>query len=135
MGKPAVHGVVAREVGGVVEVMIIVEHYGDAGEHWKRTLDGPDHRGYGHILIERSGAKERRRWHTAGPRVFSAGVLGIDQDECPGAMFVWTTDKIASVEEVDPINNRRLGSDMRVALKPFQFVSGRDLWEVRFRFV
>lgn len=128
------HGVIAREVGGVVDVTIVAAHYGDAGGHWKRTLEGPKHNGYGRMFIQRSDSARRRRWHTDDPRQWYVGEKGVNQDECPGAMFIWTTLKAVHVEAVDAIDNQRLGRDMGRALRPYQDGNG-DMWEIRFHFV
>jgi hypothetical protein len=63
------------------------------------------------------------------------GEKGINQDECPGAMFIWTTLKDPSVEAVDALHNQALGRDLGRALQPYEQRSPLDLWEVTFRFM
>src|SRR5882724_5793444 len=117
---------------GMVQVVIDVSAYGDAGAHWKRTLAGPFNGGYGKIYIQRDQRKLRQYWHTTGPRVNYRGEAGINQDECPGAMFVWTAIKHPSVEAVDAIHNQKLGRDLGRALQRFAQKRPTDLWEVTF---
>jgi hypothetical protein len=129
-------GVVTQEVApGVIEITIHTHHYGQAGDHWRRTLSGPNNGGYGTIYIQREGAAKRRYWHTRGPRVWYKGEKGINQDECPGAMFIWTTMKYPSIEEVDALDNQRLGGDLGRELQKYPQAAPDDLWEVRFKFL
>lgn len=126
----------ARESApGVITLTIVARAYGQAGEHWRNTLSGPDNGGYGRIYIERSDAEARRRMHTAGLRSYYRGQVGANIDECPGAMFIWTAPKAPSTEAVDAIDNQALGRDMGRALRPFQPTSTGDMWEVRFLFL
>jgi len=121
---------------GVVEVLIHVAPYGQAGAHWRRVLAGSSHNGYGRIFIQRFGANQRRYWHCYGPGDWYKGERGANMDECPGAMFIWPYSlKDPSVEAVDAVDNQRLGRDMGQALRRFSQVDANDLWEVVFRFV
>jgi len=128
--------VMAREDRpGVVEVTIVAKSYGQAGEHWRRVLDGPRHGGYGQIYIQRFGANERRYWSCYSLRDYYRGSVGANLDECPGAMFIWTGEKEADVEAIDAIDNQALGRDMGMALRVYPQRDANDLWEVLFRFV
>jgi|SRR3954471_21507073 hypothetical protein len=128
-------GIWATEIRpGVVQVTINATYYGDAGAHWKRTLAGPLNGGYGKIYIQRDQRKRRQYWHTTGPRVNYRGEPGINQDECPGAMFIWTAIKYPSVEAVDAIHNQNLGRDLGRVLQSFGQTAPSDLWEVIFFF-
>lgn len=127
--------IIAEEIRpGVIEILIHTQYYGQAGVHWERVLNGHDNNGYGHIYIQREGAEQRRYWHTRGPRSSYQGNKGIDQDECPGAMFIWTALKYPSVEAVDSIDNQKLGRDMGLALRQYRQGDSDDLWEVTFKF-
>lgn len=120
---------------GVVEVTIPVAAYGQAGAHWRRVLGGPNHRGYGRIYIQRFGANQRRYLSCYELRDYYRGEKGANLDECPGAMFVWSGMKEASVEAIDAIDNQALGRDLGAALRKYPQKDERDLWEVIFRFV
>jgi hypothetical protein len=119
---------------GVLQITIAVARYGDAGAHWKRTLSGAMNGGYGKIYIQREGRKQRQYWHTVGPRMYYRAEKGVNQDECPGAMFIWTSRKEHSVEAVDAIHNQNLGRDLKNSLLPYQQQTPNDLWEVTFLF-
>ncbi len=119
---------------GVVTVTIRVSAYGQAGEHWRDVLSGPNHGGYGKIYIQRFGANLRRYLSCYELRDYYRGVTGANLDECPGAMFIWTTDKPADVEAIDAIDNQKLGRKLGNELRKYPQVDERDLWEVRFRF-
>jgi hypothetical protein len=127
--------ILASEVApGVVQVLIHTHVYGQAGEHWKQRLNGPNHGGYGRIFIQRYGANQRRYQHCYDLKGYYVG-SGADIDECPGAMFIWPfTDKEVSTEAIDAIDNRSLGSALGLALRQFEQKDDRDLWEVLFRF-
>lgn len=125
----------ATESKGVITLQIVTGVYGQAGQHWKSVLNGPNNGGYGKIYIDRKGASTRRRWHTADLHSYYQKVPAINIDECPGAMFIWTTAKMVDVEAVDAIDNQKLGRDMGLALRPFQQTNPKDLWEVRFKFM
>jgi hypothetical protein len=120
---------------GVIQVTIATAHYGQAGRHWRRVLEGPHHNGYGRIFIQRFGAEQRRTWHCYPHRVWYKGQKGVNQDECPGAMFIWTGDKEADVEALDAIDNQTLGRDLKNVLLPYKQGDENDLWEIVFRFV
>ena len=119
---------------GVVTVTIRVSAYGQAGEHWRDVLSGPNHGGYGKIYIQRFGANLRRYLSCYELRDYYRGVTGANLDECPGAMFIWTTDKPADVEAIDAIDNQKLGRELGNELRKYPQADERDLWEVRFRF-
>jgi len=119
---------------GVITVTIRVSSYGQAGEHWRDVLSGPNHGGYGKVYIQRFGANKRRYLSCYELRDYYRGVSGANLDECPGAMFIWTTHKPADVEPIDAIDNQKLGRDLGNALRRFSQTDERDLWEVRFRF-
>ena len=128
--------ITTREVRpGIVEVLIPIALYGQAGTHWHEVLSGPNHGGYGKIYIQRFGAKERRNSACYDLRGYYRGNPGANVDECPGAMFIWTGVKEAHVEAIDAIDNQTLGRDLGAALRKYPQASERDLWEVRFRFV
>ncbi len=125
-----------REVRpGVVEVTIPAAAYGQAGEHWKQVLSPPNHGGYGRIYIQRFGANRRRYEACYALRDYWRGNPGANLDECPGAMFIWTTAKAADVEAIDAIDNQSLGRDLGLKLRQFEQKDERDLWEVVFRFI
>jgi hypothetical protein len=121
---------------GVIEITISALKYGQAGEHWRDVLRGPNHNGYGRIFIQRYGANQRRYWHCYGPGTWYKGEKGSNMDECPGAMFIWPFSlKDPSVEAVDAIDNQKLGRDMGLALRKYPQQLATDLWEVVFRFI
>ena len=121
---------------GLIEVTILASFYGQAGEHWRRTLNGPNHNGYGRIFIQRHGANQRRYWHCYEPGGWYKGEKGGNMDECPGAMFIWPYSlKEPSVEAIDAMDNQKLGRDLGQALREFRQNNEKDLWEVVFRFI
>ncbi len=120
---------------GVVEVRIVARIYGQAGEHWRRVLSGPNHGGYGRILIDRTEAKQRRYENCYDSRDDYRGNPAINLDECPGAMFIWTGDKEADVEAICAVDNQKLGRELGNALRPYPQRTRKDLWEVVFRFL
>jgi hypothetical protein len=119
---------------GVVEVTIHAGAYGQAGMHWRRVLSGSNHGGYGKIYIQRFGANQRRYWSCYELRDYYRGNKGANIDECPGAMFIWTSAKKAHVEALDAIDNQALGRELGAALRKYPQRDERDLWEVVFRF-
>ena len=125
--------VIARPLGhsGVIEITIVTSAYGQAGDHWRSVLERSSSR-FGRIYIQRAGAAERRRWHTAGNYEWYRGEQGANQDECPGAMFIWTRDVAPHVEAVDAIDNQNLGRDMKNALRRYR---DAQMWQVKFRFI
>ena len=128
--------ITTREIKpGVVEVTIRAASYGQAGTHWRMTLSGPNHGGFGKIYIQRFGANKRRYWSCYELRDYYRGNPGANLDECPGAMFIWTSNKQASVEAIDAIDNQSLGRDIGAALRKYPQATERDLWEVLFRFL
>ena len=121
---------------GVVEITIVAKHYGMAGAHWKRTLSGPRHGGFGRIFIQRWGVNRRRYDSCYDLRGVYRGNPGVNIDECPGAMFIWDGPRFhASIEPIDPIDNQKLGRELGHALRQFEQKTEADLWEVQFRFL
>lgn len=120
---------------GIVQVIIRVSDYGQAGEHWRDVLEGPNHNGYGKIYIQRYGANRRRYENCYDLSSYYRGCAGANIDECPGAMFIWTSDKDADVEAIDAVDNQKLGRELGNALRRFYQRDEKDLWEVRFQFV
>lgn len=120
---------------GVVQIVIRVSDYGQAGEHWQDVLEGPDHNGYGKIYIQRYGANRRRYQNCYDLSSYYRGSVGANIDECPGAMFIWTTDLEADVDAIDAIDNQKLGRELGNALRQFPQRDEKDLWEVIFCFV
>lgn len=129
--------ITATEIkSGLIEVVIQVNAYGDAGAHWKEALGGKNHGGYGKIYIERYGAKERRKDNLWVLKPFYRGAgIHINLDEAPGAMFIHSTDKEVSVEPLCAVSNQKLGRDLGNALRKFKQNSPQELWQVIFRFV
>lgn len=119
------------------EVLVIgipVASYGEAGKHWKEKLSGRSLARFGTIYLERSGADDRRSIHTWSMRGMYKGT-GLDQDEAPGAMFIWTGIEPASVRHVPRSENRSLGSDMGRAVRELlRDDPPENLREVRFVF-
>lgn len=120
---------------GLVQVIIRVSDYGQAGEHWREVLEGPQHNGYGKIYIQRYGANRRRYENCYDLSSYYRGCTGANIDECPGAMFIWTSDKEADVEAIDAVDNQKLGRELGNALRRFYQRDEKDLWEVHFQFV
>ena len=120
---------------GVLQVLIRASAYGQAGVHWRKVLDGPNHKGYGKIYIQRFGANRRRYENCYDLAGYYKGCTGANIDECPGAMFIWTTMKDADVEAIDAIDNQALGRDLGNALRKYKQKDEKDLWEVQFLFV
>lgn len=106
-----------RKSPGVVNVTIRASAYGQAGEHWRKVLTGPNHGGYGKIFIQRFGANLRRYLSCYELRDYYRGAQGANLDECPGAMFIWTSHKPADVEAIDAIDNQKLGRELGNALR------------------
>ena len=129
--------ITTREIRpGVVEVVIPATSYGQAGAHWRKVLDGPNHNGYGRLFIQRYGANQRRYWHCYAFGDWYKGEVGPNRDECPGAMFIWPYSlKPADVDVVDAVDNQTLGRDLGAALRLYPQKDSNDLWEVVFRFV
>lgn len=120
---------------GVIEVVIQTNMYGDAGQHWKDTLSGPNHGGYGKIYIQRFGIEERRKDSLWELKPYYKGEgIHINLDEAPGAMFIYTANKAVSVEALDAVSNQKLGRELGNALRKFKQNSENELWEVIFRF-
>lgn len=120
---------------GVLDVVILASAYGQAGEHWRDVLGKPNHGGYGRIYIQRHGANRRRYENCYDLAGYYRGCAGANIDECPGAMFIWTSAKEADVEAIDAIDNQALGRALGNKLRPFKQATEADLWEVRFRFL
>lgn len=114
---------------GKVAVYINTTRYGSTGKHWADVLGSPRAASkYGKLTIDRPGAKRRRKdalagWETEGPGDPT------DLDECPGAMFLCSTQAVAHVEACDAGTNRSLGSDLKTALTNYP-----DWTEVVFHF-
>lgn len=119
---------------GVVQVSIHAASYGQAGAHWRQVL-GRNHGGYGKIYIQRFGANRRRYMSCYELRGYYSGNAGANLDECPGAMFIWTSGKAADVEAIDAVDNQAFGRALGSALRKFPQRNERDLWQVVFRFV
>lgn len=120
---------------GVVQVVIRIADYGQAGEHWRDALEGPNHNGFGKIYIQRFGANKRRYENCYDLSFYYRGCAGANIDECPGAMFIWTSDKDADVEAIDAVDNQKLGRELGNALRAYPQKDEQDLWEVKFVFV
>lgn len=120
---------------GVLQVLIRASAYGQAGAHWRKVLEGFNHNGYGKIYIQRYGANQRRYQNCYDLAGYYKGCAGANIDECPGAMFIWTTMKAADVEAIDAIDNQALGRDLGNKLRQYKQKDEKDLWEVQFRFL
>ena len=120
---------------GKIEITIFTAVYGQAGKHWKGTLSGPQNGGYGKIYIQRFGAQKRRYCHIRDNYSYYKGEKGANQDECPGAMFIWSSSKEPSVEAIDAIDNQKLGRELGNALRKYKQKTEEDLWEVKFTFI
>jgi hypothetical protein len=128
--------IVATEIQpGVVRVVIRVSDYGQAGIHWRDVLRGFMHNGYGKIYIQRVGANRRRYESCYDLAGYYRGCKGANIDECPGAMFIWTTAKEVDVDAIDAIDNQTLGRDLGNVLRRFPQATEQDLWEVQFQFI
>jgi hypothetical protein len=118
---------------GVIIVRIPVAAYGDAGLHWRTVLGGSGRARFGSIYLQRFDATERREASTYYLKGIWEGT-GLDRDECPGAMFIFTGCVGYDVREVSAHMNRKLGSDMRHALSRFEQPSPSVLRPVEFEF-
>lgn len=121
---------------GVVEATIDLAGYPMVGHHWREQLTGTNAAKWGRIFVDPSPTeKNARRKDALGPfGTLYKGEKGNNLDECPGAMFVWETNRTAHVQPVDARANQDLGRDLYFALK--RAIPGpMAWWEVRFRFV
>jgi hypothetical protein len=133
---------------GVVKVTVQVSRYPTVGEHWKRELDGSNAKKWGRIFIDPDPAakKERRSEALAPTRGIHKGNKGANWDECPGAMFIWESQRTSSVEATDALSNQAFGRDLYHALRrciiavvdlnlPTDVKRRMAWWEVQFEFV
>jgi hypothetical protein len=61
-------------------------------------------------------AKERRSMALPPFGSLYKGEKGNNLDECPGAMFIWDTQKTAHVQPCDALANQEFGRDLYFAL-------------------
>jgi hypothetical protein len=120
---------------GVVEVRIRTAAYPMVGLHWRQQLTGSNAAKWGRIFVDPSKEERRTRrrgaLHSFGD--LYRGEVGNNLDECPGAMFVWETNRESHVQPCDARSNQDLGRDLHSALR--RVISGpMGWWEVRFVF-
>jgi len=132
---------------GVITVNIQTSGYPMAGDHWRQQLTGAALRQWGKIYIDPApGASDERRSMALAPlgRLYK-GEVGNNNDECPGAMFIWQTQETAHVQPLDARSNQDLGRDLYFALrhrvlaatgpcKRVELKNRMAWWEVRFSF-
>jgi hypothetical protein len=128
--------VVADNQTGVAEVTVRCSAYPQVAKHWQTQLTGARARQWGRIWIDPSSkeAKERRKDALWQAGESSRGLPGFNLDECPGAMFIWQTQKIAHTELCCATQNQAFGRELYWALRA---ALGKQMgwWEVRFVFV
>jgi hypothetical protein len=132
---------------GVIKVTIQTSAYPMVGDHWRQQLTGANAKKWGRIYIDPDPtAKQQRRSIALGPfKGLYRGEVGNNNDECPGAMFIWETRDTAHVQPCDAKSNQDFGRDLYRALenrvlketvsgppKPIQ--ERMAWWEVRFEF-
>jgi hypothetical protein len=80
---------------GVITVTIQRCAYPMVAEHWRQQLTGRNKRKWGKIYIDPDpGAKRVRRSMALAPfEGLYKGEIGNNNDECPGAMFIWRPKK------------------------------------------
>lgn len=133
---------------GVIAVTIQSSAYPMVAEHWRQQLTGRNKRKWGKIYIDPDpGAKRGRRSMALAPfEGLYKGEIGNNNDECPGAMFIWETQEASHVQPLDAMSNQQFGGDLyraleRVAMKataggrPTPIRERMAWWEVRFDFV
>jgi hypothetical protein len=132
---------------GVIQVTIQTSAYPMVGEHWRRQLSGANRKRWGKIFIDPDPkAKAQRRSIALGPfRGLYKGAVGNNNDECPGAMFIWETQRPSHVQPSDAKSNQDFGRDLYRALEhrvlketgslpPKPIKERMAWWEVRFEF-
>jgi hypothetical protein len=116
-------------------------------EHWRQQLSGKNKSKWGKIYIDPDpAAKQQRRSIALAPFAgLYKGVPANNNDECPGAMFIWETQETSHVLPVDAIANQAFGRDLYRALErevlratsdqpPKPIRERMAWWEVRFSF-
>ncbi|MGH7202057.1 MAG: hypothetical protein ACREJB_15745 [Planctomycetaceae bacterium] len=152
--KPEYHSNIQVKLAapGVIEVRIRAIAYGQTGRHWKQQLSGKNAQKWGRLFIDPDPreVKTTRKMATWEQRGSFKGCY-LDQDECPGAMFLFDgpgEEGFSHVEWVDSWSNQKMGRELYWALrafflarmKPHKQSSLRDIrkdmgwWEVRFAF-
>lgn len=137
-----------RIAPGVIKVTIQVSAYPMVGDHWKQQLSGKNAKKWGRIFIDPAPgeAGDRRSIALAPFQALYKGEIGNNNDECPGAMFIWETQKTAHVQPSDALSNQEFGRDLYFALRqrvlqetglcPAKEVKMRMAWwEVVFSFI
>jgi hypothetical protein len=120
---------------GVIEVTIKTSAYPMVGEHWRSQLTGRNARKWGWIAIDPDKAERAKRRKVAleAFQGLYEGEVGNNNDECPGAMFMWQSNHVAHVQPCDARSNQDLGRDLYFALR--KAIPGEmGWWQVRFKF-
>ena len=133
---------------GVIKVTIEVAAYPMVAEHWRQQLTGQNKRKWGRIYIDPdpTAKKDRRSIALAPFKGLYKGEVGNNNDECPGAMFIWETQETSHVQPLDAFSNQSFGRDLYRALErevmrataPWQSTpihKRMAWWEVQFAFV
>ena len=108
-----------RIAPGVIRITIQVSAYPMVAEHWRQQLTGNNSRKWGKIYIDPlPGAREERRSIALAPfGSLYKGETGNNNDECPGAMFIWESQEPAHVQPSDARSNQEFGIDLYYALR------------------
>jgi len=136
-----------RAAPGVIKVTIQTSAYPMVGEHWQQQLTGSNKKRWGRIYIDPDPeAKAQRRSIALGPfKGLYKGQVGNNNDECPGAMFIWETQTTSHVQPSDAKSNQEFGTDLYRALEhrvlsethsgpPTSIKKRMAWWEVQFEF-
>lgn len=132
---------------GVITVTVQTCAYPMVADHWKQQLTGRNKAKWGKIYIDPDPAskRERRSIALAPFAGLYKGEVGNNNDECPGAMFIWESQEISHVQPCDAVSNQEFGRDLYRALEsvvlratpndPRSIKQRMAWWQVEFRFV
>lgn len=110
---------VVNSAPGVISVTVQMSAYPMVAEHWKQQLTGRNKAKWGKIYIDPDPAskRERRSIALAPFTGLYKGQIGNNNDECPGAMFIWETQEVSHVQPCDAVSNQEFGRDLYRALE------------------
>lgn len=137
----------ANSAPGVITVTVQTSAYPMVADHWKQQLTGRNKAKWGTIYIDPDPAskRERRSIALAPFAGLYKGESGNNNDECPGAMFIWESQDISHVQPCDAVSNQEFGRDLYRALEsvvlratpndPRPIKQRMAWWQVEFGFV
>lgn len=136
-----------NSAAGVIAVTVQTSAYPMVAEHWKRQLTGKNKAKWGRLFIDPdpTAKRERRSIALAPFAGLYKGHTGNNNDECPGAMFIWETQEVSHVQPCDAVSNQEFGRDLYRALEhavlkatptdPRPIKDRMAWWQVEFSFV